>query len=751
MFLGNDEKVYIMDKAEGNAAQVAGHPAWASVWDIATRKAEVMDVPSNIFCSSGLHLPNGSYATFGGNQAVGRGGNRGSQLGNGGFTAIWDAEYQDFDGSRAIRILNPCKNSDNFAAPECQWFDDATLLAMKAPRWYSTAEALADGTIVMMGGFTSGGYINRNYPNIEPNGGGSQNTYEFHPARPEDPPILPFLTRTSGLNSYVHAFLMPSGNMFLQANYSTTLWNYDTNTETPLPDMPGQIVRVYPASGAVAMLPLTPANGYSPTILFCGGSDMPDEAWGDFAYPRIDTWDYPASTDCHQIEPEPADGSAPVYVKTDDMLDPRTMGQFIILPDGKLLVVNGAVNGTAGYAQRTYTIETWGDMPYGESLANGPVFTPAIYDPNAPAGSRWSNAGLEASTIPRMYHSSAMLLPDGSVIIAGSNPNVDVNTTAQVTYPTEYRAEIFYPPYFGASTRPQPSGVPTELTYGGESFDITIPPSSYSGSANDAAENTVVAVTRGGFTTHAMNMGQRYLQLNNTYTVKADGTIVLHCSQMPPVPEIFQPGPGLLFVTIKGIPSNGTFVRVGSGRVEVQPRLPVAALPVSVRLDSAKGSADAGSTSVGGTKNGQKDGGEKSEGGTSMGVIIGAAVGGVVVIAIIGAIIGVCLARRRRAAARAAGGATGASALGGGSGGSGYPMAAVAGVGGASAGMYAAGRESDSSAFVPLKAGTGHGWNASTSSVDRPYRDDGAGSARGSYDPYGASGGYQQQQQNRGY
>jgi hypothetical protein len=32
MFLGNEEKVYIMDKVEGNAAQINGHSAWASVW-----------------------------------------------------------------------------------------------------------------------------------------------------------------------------------------------------------------------------------------------------------------------------------------------------------------------------------------------------------------------------------------------------------------------------------------------------------------------------------------------------------------------------------------------------------------------------------------------------------------------------------------------------------------------------------------------------------------------------------------------
>lgn len=32
MFLGNNEKVYMLDKAEGNAVQINGHPAWGSVW-----------------------------------------------------------------------------------------------------------------------------------------------------------------------------------------------------------------------------------------------------------------------------------------------------------------------------------------------------------------------------------------------------------------------------------------------------------------------------------------------------------------------------------------------------------------------------------------------------------------------------------------------------------------------------------------------------------------------------------------------
>jgi hypothetical protein len=32
MFMGNSKKVYFLDKAEGNEAQVAGHAAWGAVW-----------------------------------------------------------------------------------------------------------------------------------------------------------------------------------------------------------------------------------------------------------------------------------------------------------------------------------------------------------------------------------------------------------------------------------------------------------------------------------------------------------------------------------------------------------------------------------------------------------------------------------------------------------------------------------------------------------------------------------------------
>ena len=483
--------------------------------------------------------------------------------------------------------------------------------------------------------------------------------------------------------------------------------------------MPGGVVRVYPASGAVAMLPLTPANDYTPTIIFCGGSDMPDEAWGNYSYPWINTWDYPASNDCQRITPEPKDGSTPVYVQDDDMLEGRTMGQFIILPTGKLFVVNGALNGTSGYAKNTLLVPSLDLMPYGESLASGPVLTPAIYDPNAAPGSRWSRTGCKSSNIPRLYHSSAILLPDASVLIAGSNPNIDVNLTT--IFPTTYQAEIFYPSYFSSSKRPAPTGMPTTLTYGGSFFNITIPASSYSGPANTAAASATCVIHRGGFTTHAMNMGQRLLQLNNTFTVNSDGSIILHVAPVPPNPNLFQPGPAFMFVNVRGIPSNGSYLIVGNGQIGTQPTLPSSILPPNV-LSSASGTAS-GSDSTGMTSGNDTDGSQSK---LNVGVIIGSVVGGFAILGALGAFIGIYLARRKHATGHV------------------VPSTASGVVAGSMGlrGIRSSG--SDSSAFIPLHQDNSSAiWNASTTSL--PYRDDVADS-RGSMglsidgrDPYAST------------
>lgn len=94
---------------------------------------------------------------------------------------------------------------------------------------------------------------------------------------------------------------------------------------------------------------------------------------------------------------------------------------MINLPDGRILLLNGARTGTAGYGTEGWAI--------GQSYADNPQYQAWYFDPSQPSGKRWAKAGV--SSIPRMYHSTASLLPDGTVIVSGSNPNADCELTAQ--------------------------------------------------------------------------------------------------------------------------------------------------------------------------------------------------------------------------------------------------------------------------------------------------------------------------------
>lgn len=184
-----------------------------------------MDIKTNSFCASGMHLPNGTFASFGGNDAVGVGGSAGSQKNSDGRTGLWDAVYQDFDGRKAIRLLKPCTAQDNLAADApCGWYDEPQQLSMKKNRWYSGTEALGDGTVLILGGMVTGGYVNRWLPDNDPvtENGAAENTYEYYPARGGDPPVVQFLVDNSPLNVYSHMYLMASGKVLVQAGTGTS-------------------------------------------------------------------------------------------------------------------------------------------------------------------------------------------------------------------------------------------------------------------------------------------------------------------------------------------------------------------------------------------------------------------------------------------------------------------------------------------------------------------------------------------------
>ena len=161
---------------------------------------------------------------------------------------------------------------------------------------------------------------------------------------------LNLLLQTLPTNLFPLTWLLPSGKLLIQANRATILFDYNANQETPLDDMPDAL-RVYPASAGTIMLPLTPANQWTATILFCGGSDIANNECGFPAELLISTdillrWydqnfvpiRQPASTSCVRLTPDNA-GS---YVEDDPLPEGRTMGSLIALPNGKILCLNGA-------------------------------------------------------------------------------------------------------------------------------------------------------------------------------------------------------------------------------------------------------------------------------------------------------------------------------------------------------------------------------------------------------------------------
>ena len=95
---------------------------------------------------------------------------------------------------------------------------------------------------------------------------------------------------------------------------------------------------------------------------------------------------------------------------------------IVSLPDGTFLILNGAQQGFAGFG-----------------LASNPNMGAVLYDPTQPIGSRMSI--LNTSIVARLYHSEATLLPDGRVLVSGSDPETN-NPDGTVKYPEEFRIEV---------------------------------------------------------------------------------------------------------------------------------------------------------------------------------------------------------------------------------------------------------------------------------------------------------------------
>ncbi|MDF3053941.1 MAG: galactose oxidase, partial [Geminicoccaceae bacterium] len=208
--------------------------------------------------------------------------------------------------------------------------------------------------------------------------------------------------------------------------------------------------------------------------------------------------------------------ASPVWRWTGSMAHRRRHLNATVLPTGEVLVTGGT-SGTG------FTDES------------GAVFAAEMWNP---ATGQWRT--LASNSVIRVYHSTALLLPDARVLVTGSG---DAFGNAN-----HYNAEIFSPPYLFKGARPSISSVSTSTLGYGQSFFLATPtPSAI----------TRVTLVRHGSVTHAFDSNQRFNELSFVRT--SEGLTV----KTPAGPNLAPPGHYMLFVVNgNGVPSNGRIVRI---------------------------------------------------------------------------------------------------------------------------------------------------------------------------------------------
>jgi hypothetical protein len=409
------------------------------------------------------------------------------------------ATNNTFSGSRRAYTFDPSTETYE-AVPN-----------MTTARWYPSLLTLGDGSILTLAGQGSDGRLTSTAQRFT---GSAWTTDQLPPVRDD---LTPGARMSWPMYPGLH--LLADGRVFFSATHTFGLtkppgiWDLTNNTMhgvTGLSDLEH-------TDHAMSVL-LPPAQDQK-VMLIGGGRDDGSVSTGRTAI-----------IDFTKPNPQYAD-AAPLDVK-------KMYTSAVILPDRTVLETGGAQK------QRSY--------------GNTYVYSSQIFDPRS---GTWTKA--KDSTVPRAYHSSAVLLPDGRVATFGNNPSDGS---------FELRIELYSPEYLTKGVRPQITAVPNEMTYG-SSYAMTTAPGT---PIRDVSLVRPIAVT------HSDDGNQRLVDV--PFTTNADGSLQLSVTDNP---NLAPPGWYMLFATdTAGIPSVASWVKIGSNPatpapVEGAPRL-VAPVPAPV-------------------------------------------------------------------------------------------------------------------------------------------------------------------------
>jgi hypothetical protein len=349
---------------------------------------------------------------------------------------------------------------------------------MNYPRWYPSVIGLPDGTTtVISGANATGTAIWTQLENFNPATG----VWTTLPASADMP--------NGTVETYPRLSLLPSGNFVLAApvqktyqfSPSTNTWTYVANTQFGAHFYASHVLlpgleKVMVAGGAKEN---TEAQTYPPTNV-------------------VETIDFSQSQ--------------PKWSYTGSMAYARQNLNLVLLADATVLAVAGGSGGGK------YT---------------NPVEAAELYNPTS---GTWTTMASQQAN--RTYHSTALLLPDGRVISAGSDNGLGLTQTY----------EIFSPPYLSNGPRPTISSQPAAISYNTKfTFSFTTP----SGTTIQR-----VALIRPGATTHADDFDQRYVDLQ--FTTNSKGQIA---AMGPPSANYAPPGYYMLvIVNSNGVPAVMPFL-----------------------------------------------------------------------------------------------------------------------------------------------------------------------------------------------
>jgi hypothetical protein len=435
------------------SGNVAGNTNFqAALWDPQAGTITTQPVAWDMFCNGMSVLPDGRPFVMGGT-----------------------LQYDPFHGELSTSTYDPTTNA--FTNQQ----------SMAHGRWYPTSTVLSDGRIMVFSGLDENGSTNTSVEFYSVSSGWSA---AF--SAPWTPPLYPRM------------HLLPNGNVFYSGpTTGSSLFNPTTHTwTTNIAFTNFNVTRTY---GSSVLLPLTPANSYTPKVLIMGGGS-------------------PSTNTTELID---LSAATPKWVYGPNMSQPRIEMDATILPNGKVLALGGSLND-----EDTATASLNADL----------------YDP---AANTFSPAGSEVYA--RLYHSVSLLMPDGTVWVAGGNP-------ARGTY--EPHMEVYSPPYLFNSngtpaTRPAITSVSSGIVGYGSAFQVQTP---------DAASIASVVLVRNGAVTHAFDMDQRLVGLS--FAVSGNALNVTG----PPNGNIAPPGYYMLFIlNSAGVPSVASMVQVSAAGADLAP------------------------------------------------------------------------------------------------------------------------------------------------------------------------------------